>query len=92
MKKTMIAALALFFALGISLDVSAQSEGKKPSKADRATAMKTVKASTINTGSTLLDATNKSKTVATIEEADVVRRKPSKYERKAVMIRKDAME
>ncbi len=91
MKKTMIAALALFFALGISLDVSAQGKGKKPAKSDRATALKTVKASTTNTGSTLLDATNKSKTVATIEEADVVRRKPSKWERRAV-VPKDAME
>ena len=94
MKKTMIAALAFFFALGISLDVSAQSDSK-PSKRDRSGAVVVnttpVKASSSHAAGSLLEATNKSKSVATIQEADVVRRKPSKWQR-SKMVRKDAME
>ncbi len=90
----MIAALALFLSLGLTLEVSAQSDGGKISKSDRAskTSLKVSEASSSSTASTLLSATTKSKQVATFEQADVLRQKPSKAQRSSRYIRKDAMD
>lgn len=90
----MIAALALFLGLGLTLDVSAQSDGGKISKSQRASksSLKVTEASSSNAASSLISATHKSKQVATLEEADVLRRKPTKRERSARYIRKDAMD
>lgn len=89
----MIAALALFLGLGLSLDVSAQSDGGKISKAQRSTksSLKVTDASATNAANSLLSATTKSKQVATLQEADILRQKPTKAQRSARYIRKDAM-